>query len=263
MIEHCILWFLLYGFLGWLYESIVVSVQQRRIVNRGFLNGPLCPIYGIGAVGSVTVLGGIANPVALFVAGAVGACVLEYFTSWLLERLFHARWWDYSNMRFNLNGRICVTGALVFGVFAIVINDFIHPVVQRWTDAIPVVALHAICIIGMVSMIVDCVITACGMIGLENNLDKVRDTLASYGIAIRQTLDDAVLDAAVRFGESMESSKRMSYEFKARVRDTAASMLNRQQLRMISAFPKLRTARNKETLDQLRTLLRKMGRGNR
>ena len=121
-VEHLFLWFLFYSFLGWVYESILVSVQERRFVNRGFLNGPLCPIYGTGAVLASLLLGGLSgHPVLLFLVSALGASVLEYATSWAMERLFHARWWDYTDFRFNLNGRVCLLGAVVFGLGGVAI----------------------------------------------------------------------------------------------------------------------------------------------
>ena len=89
-LEQLFLWFVGYSVIGWAYESTLVSITSRRWVNRGFLNGPLCPIYGVGAVLGVVLLSGIANPVIVFAAAAFGASVLEYVTSWGLERLFHA-----------------------------------------------------------------------------------------------------------------------------------------------------------------------------
>lgn len=109
-VEKLFLWFLFYSFCGWVYESILVSILERRPVNRGFLNGPLCPIYGAGAVGAVVVLGQVHNPLVVFLFSMVGASILEYVTSWVMEALFHARWWDYSDYKFNLNGRICLLG---------------------------------------------------------------------------------------------------------------------------------------------------------
>ena len=89
-VEKLFLWFLLYSFCGWVYESILVSILERRPVNRGFLNGPLCPIYGVGAVGAVVVLGQVHNPLVVFLFSMVGASILEYVTSWVMEALFHA-----------------------------------------------------------------------------------------------------------------------------------------------------------------------------
>ena len=113
-IETWFLWLMIYSVIGWVYESTICSIGQRKLINRGFLNGPYCPIYGTGAVLVLLVLGRIQNPVLLFFAGAVLTCSLEYLTSWLMEKLFHARWWDYSKRKFNIGGRVCLIGAIVF-----------------------------------------------------------------------------------------------------------------------------------------------------
>lgn len=91
MLEYLFLWFLFYSFAGWVYESILVSVSERRLVNRGFLNGPICPIYGCGAVLAIVLLHDLHNPFAVFLISSIGACMLEYVTSWGMEKLFHAR----------------------------------------------------------------------------------------------------------------------------------------------------------------------------
>ena len=93
-IENVFLWFMIYSFFGWVYETIYCSIVERKFVYRGFLNGPYCPIYGFGALLDIFALGRIENPAVLFLAGAVLTCSLEYFTGWLLETLFHAKWWD-------------------------------------------------------------------------------------------------------------------------------------------------------------------------
>lgn len=136
-LEHYFLWFLFYSFVGWMYESILVSCQQHRLVNRGFLNGPLCPIYGTGAILGVAILGNVHNPIIIFLISMVGATILEYTTSWVMEQLFHARWWDYSNFRFNLQGRVCLLGALIFGLGGVGVVLGSQPYVERVTDMIP------------------------------------------------------------------------------------------------------------------------------
>ena len=119
-LEYLFLWFLLYAFIGWVYESVLVSVSERRWVNRGFLNGPLCPIYGCGAVLAIVLLHDFTNPIEIFLISSFGASILEYITSWGMEKLFHARWWDYSHYRFNIQGRICLLGAIVVIIDTIV-----------------------------------------------------------------------------------------------------------------------------------------------
>ena len=297
MVEKLFLWFLFYSCCGWVYESILVSVQQRRPVNRGFLNGPLCPIYGTGAVLAVVLLGDVHSPVLVFLISAVGASVLEYATSWVMERLFHARWWDYSNMRFNLNGRICLLGAVVFGVGGVFITGVAQPQVERWTAMLPLPAMHWLCVVFFLLLVIDTAITVAGVVDLDDRLDRMVEMVARYGELARDAVGDAVADAqdrlgqaaddvrsgvksgvpgsvsgAVadamadahdRLGERWQAGRGMSVELMMKVRDAADSALNFQQRRMIASFPKLRTARHGDTLAQLRDTLERLYRRGR
>ena len=138
---------MIYSIIGWVYESTICSIGHRKLINRGFLNGPYCPIYGTGAVLVLLVLGRIQNPVLLFFAGALVTCSLEYLTSWLMEKLFHARWWDYSKRKFNIGGRVCLIGAVVFGAFSVVLVLVLHPFVKSLTDRLTDAAFNWICAI--------------------------------------------------------------------------------------------------------------------
>ena len=112
--------FISYSILGWLMEVTVKYFQFRRFINRGFLIGPYCPIYGWGAILITLLLKKyIDDPIALFALGMMLCAILEYFASYLLEKTFKARWWDYSNQKFNINGRICLKTMIVFGLLGI------------------------------------------------------------------------------------------------------------------------------------------------
>lgn len=189
-VEKLFLWFLLYSFCGWVYESILVSILERRPVNRGFLNGPLCPIYGAGAVGAVVVLGQVHNPLVVFLLSMVGASILEYVTSWVMEALFHARWWDYSDYKFNLNGRICLLGAFVFGVGGVLITSVIQPQVAGVTDRLPLPAIHWLCGVLFVLTLIDLVVTVCGIMHFENSLDNLMAAMTHYGDAMKVAVSD-------------------------------------------------------------------------
>lgn len=117
--------FALYSFLGWAYESVFYTIQQKRPVNSGFLNGFWCPIYGIGAFLISGFLGGIENPVKLFLTGMVLTCSLEYLVSWMLEKMFDKRWWDYTGWPLNIHGRVCLIGGIAFGTFAVLFVKYI------------------------------------------------------------------------------------------------------------------------------------------
>ena len=110
--------FFVYAFLGWVWESCYVSVKQGKWVNRGFLRGPMLPIYGSGAVMMLVVsMPFSGNYVLTWIAGVIGATVLEYITGWAMEKMFKVKYWDYSNQPFNLNGYICLSSSITWGFF--------------------------------------------------------------------------------------------------------------------------------------------------
>ena len=129
LVDYGVLFFL-YSAIGWLVESIYVSASKGHWVNRGFLNGPICPVYGTGAVLILLLLTPLKkHPPLVFLTSLVVVSAVEYITAWALETIFHAKWWDYSNMRFNIKGRVCLLNALEFGVLGLVLMYGIHPAV--------------------------------------------------------------------------------------------------------------------------------------
>lgn len=129
LIEQYFLLFIIYSFAGWCMETILISIQNKRFVNRGFLLGPYCPIYGVGSIFIITILDKISfnNPVILFLVVVVACGILEYLTSWIMEVVFKARWWDYSNRKFNINGRVCLYNLIAFGVLGLAVKYVLQP----------------------------------------------------------------------------------------------------------------------------------------
>lgn len=139
-------WFVLYSFFGWLTETLLYMLRDRKVVKRGFLFGPLCPIYGFACCLCVLALyGRIRNLFLLFLAGMAITSALEYATHFVMEKVFHAMWWDYSNRRFNLKGRIYLKGCLLFGALILLVIHVIQPLFVLLTDLIPPTALRWIC----------------------------------------------------------------------------------------------------------------------
>ena len=133
-----ILFFFIYSFIGWVWESCYVSVRKRRWVNRGFLHGPMLPIYGSGAlVILISTIGVRENPWLIFLFGMLAATVLEYITGAVMEKMFHVRYWDYSRQKLNLNGYICVSSSLCWGVFSVLLVSAVHVPVERAVLDIP------------------------------------------------------------------------------------------------------------------------------
>lgn len=131
------LYFMIYSFIGWSYETALYSVRNRCFVDSGMMYGCYCPIYGIGSMINILIFGNVENAALIFFGAMAACCVLEYFASWCIERISGARWWDYSDWPFNINGRICLFGAIVFGFMSVVVVRAIHPTIVRLVDLFP------------------------------------------------------------------------------------------------------------------------------
>ncbi len=147
---HIATWFLIfltYSVAGWCIEVFLGVVMQHKIVNRGFLIGPVCPIYGIGALLMSLLLRNTTNLVEVFLVSFLAGAVLEYTTSFLMEKLFRVRWWDYTDEKFNIRGRICLKYLLCFGVLGLIIMSFTNPALLIFYNSISVVPRVAAAII--------------------------------------------------------------------------------------------------------------------
>ena len=121
--------FIIYSVTGCIIEVIATYPDTKCFVNRGFLIGPYCPIYGNCAIAMILLLHNIKDPILLFILSIIICSVGEYVTSYLMEKIFHARWWDYTKNKFNLNGRICLVNSLAFGVLGFLLIKFVNPFV--------------------------------------------------------------------------------------------------------------------------------------
>ena len=147
-IKIIFLLFIFYSFLGWLMEVTCKLIQYKRFINRGFLMGPICPIYGHGAIIMLILLKDFAsNPFILFVMSMLVCTTLEYLTSYFMEKLFSARWWDYSDYFLNLNGRICAEGLLAFGFGGMLFVYLLAPFLDHVFRRIPKKVLVSVCLI--------------------------------------------------------------------------------------------------------------------
>ena len=137
-IRDYFLYFIIYAVVGWCSEVLYAYIMKNKITNRGFLLGPLCPIYGFGALAVLILLKPYVNhPLGFFVLAMFVCSVIEYVAGYLMEKLFKARWWDYSNTKFNLNGRVCLDTLIPFGVGALIVNYLFHPNLVKLISMIP------------------------------------------------------------------------------------------------------------------------------
>lgn len=148
--------FLIYSFVGWVLEVIYTLFTDKKLTNRGFLIGPYCPIYGVGALLIVIFLSKFQqHPFALFILAVVICSVLEYCTSYVMEKIFKIRWWDYSNNKFNINGRICLETMIPFGVIACLLVYVINPFLVLNLNKLPESCLVVVSLIFGVLLIAD------------------------------------------------------------------------------------------------------------
>ncbi len=133
-----LLWFLLYSVLGWFVESVYMSVCNRKLTNRGFVRGPMCPIYGFGALTVFFVLRPYSeNPVRLFFMGMFLATALEFITARIMQRIFGEIWWDYQEKSFNYKGIICLESSIAWGFYTVALFLFLHKVIVNMVDYVP------------------------------------------------------------------------------------------------------------------------------
>lgn len=152
--------FLIYSIFGWLVEVVSIYINSKKIVNRGFLIGPYCPIYGNAALILILFFKDyFNNPIVLFMIVVFIASVIEYSTSYVMEKLFKARWWDYSEKSFNVNGRICLSISLLFGFLGIFIIYIINPPVMFLLNLIHPIVIIVLGSILMVVFILDVVVS--------------------------------------------------------------------------------------------------------
>lgn len=200
---YIINWFFIYSFLGWVWESVYVSVKKRKLVNRGFINGPFCTIYGAGAVTIYLLLRPLRGNLALlYLGGVLTATVLEYFTGWVMEAVFHTRWWDYSSKKFNLHGYISLASSLLWGVFSILLFKILQPFVSWLTSLYPQPAGEVILAVVIILYCADFAVSAYTAFGLSKTFGKVEDMLEDLTSYLQNT---RLYETREEIGEKLES----------------------------------------------------------
>lgn len=183
MTYYQICWyFLWYSFLGWIVEVVFHAVTQGKVINRGFLNGPVCPIYGFGVVsvfclnGYFSQLGSEINDLYLFFAGMILSTSLELIGGWFMDRCFHARWWDYSDRPFNFRGYICLEFSIIWGFCILLVVRIMHIYVKNYSVVRSESKLGWYVLLALYAIyFADMVVTVMMVRGLNRNLQKLDD----------------------------------------------------------------------------------------
>ena len=173
-IYYYFLLFLIYSFIGWLIEVIGKLIEKHKFINRGFLIGPICPIYGHGCILMILTLSRYKdNPLTLFIYAIFICSLLEYFTSYFMEKIFKARWWDYSTKRFNLNGRICAETMIPFGILGTLVICVINPIFEYLLNLFNFETIKITAIVLFIIYIIDYTISLTIMFGFKGTLKTV------------------------------------------------------------------------------------------
>ena len=207
--------FMIYAILGWIMEVTCKLVQYKRFINRGFLIGPYCPIYGYGAL-LITILlkRYTSDPIVLFVMAIVVCGTLEYLTSYFMEKIYKARWWDYSTKKFNINGRVCLETVIPFGILGLLIMYILNPFFIGKIEAIPQIILNVLSVILLIIYICDNIIS---------------------GIVIRY-----VKKTEKDLGKELDNTEEITKKVKEILENK--SVLHR---RLVNAYPKLQAVKFK------------------
>lgn len=194
MIPKYVILFFTYSILGWIMEVILSIIQRKKLINRGFLIGPYCPIYGTGVILITILLAKYKDDrIITFIMSMLICGALEYFTSYFMEKIFHARWWDYSNKKMNINGRICLETLIPFGILGYSIIYFANPFILGIIDNVPELIVTTIAISLSIIFVVDSIIS----FKLILNLSKVsklkvniKDNTEEISKKVRKILQD-------------------------------------------------------------------------
>ena len=259
-----LLYFLAFGFLGWIAEIIYAACIQKKFVNRGFLNGPFCPIYGFAVVIVAFLLRNISdNILLLFIGSTLLATALEFVTGFVLERFFHTKWWDYSKTKFNLFGYVCLSFSLVWGLGCTFVVKIVLPVLDTILSYIPenismIVAFSTIAV-----LLVDFIITVCALAGLNKQIKQLAEIAEKIRV-ITDKIGGAVSAGTVDAKNKIDSLDTEKYRIKLH-RDHAALTSKYEEVlsktgiikrRVIKAFPDLKKRRYQGQTDEFERALK-------
>ena len=267
-------WFFLYGCICWGVEVVYAAIKERRLVNRGFLCGPICPIYGCGMVvlnWTVAALapsgeGKSVSTVAVFFVGMVLTTAIELVGGWTLFKIYHIRWWDYSNMKFNIGGYICPQFSLLWGLGSVIMVKVVHPALAKASSPLPMKVLVPAEAAVLALFVVDLIVSAAAATGLNKKLkeiDEVRARLRVTSDKLTTVLGEQKLQLALAKLEGRENAAELKLEMllranemRAKLRDISVDKIGTR--RLLRAFPDMKSLTYAETLASTRAGVRRL-----
>ena len=258
------LYFVVYSFLGWICETTYCSIIDKKYINRGFLRGPFCPIYGVGAIVVIIILTPISdNIILLFLCGIIFPSILEYITGFLLEQLFNLKWWDYSDYKFNIQGRVCLLNSMLFGILSVVTVKFINPVITQLIAHMPLSEGIWICGILIAFFLVDTVITVYKVLQLGGKLQEMhvlyqelKEKREIYKDIMQQSIDK-IDELIEQENEKITHIKEQVNRLKKKLENTILKNKSVSN-RIINAFPNIKSLKYESSLNRLKEEIKKI-----
>lgn len=248
-------YFIIYSFFGWILESIVKTFIEKKPVNSGFLHGPICPIYGFGAIIMFLFLNSLKGKyIILFIVSFFILSIWEYFVGWALEKVFHTKYWDYTPNRFNIKGRVCLMNSLFWGILGVVFIEWIHPFIDGKLMLVPQNILIFCNVIAYLALLVDFISSVVKVKGFDSKLKL----LAEIGENIKEKLEELKNTVQEHRTENIEEMQNVIDELKQKQK-TLARKLYKHTIRLKKAFPTMKSENISEFLNQKLDYMKKIG----
>jgi len=245
--------FLTYSFIGWVCEVIYCSVPSKKFINRGFLRGPYCPIYGFGAIAVINFLTPFSEkPILVYVLAVIITSLLEYVTGYLLERVYHLKWWDYSNYKFNIHGKVVLHNSLIFGALSLITIYFLNPILLNTISKLPLRVLNVISLVLLSIFLIDNIISTLNTLKLSANLSK----LHLIADEIKEKTSEKLFVKSKSIQSEKERSQIWALTNKIDALDQKFNSISKQHKkiakRIFAAFPNITSKLYAETLMHLK-----------
>lgn len=233
MQDKIIFYFIIYSFLGWCLESIYKTILNKKPINSGFLYGPFCPMYGIGAIMMIS-LGNLSrNVIIIFIMSFTVFTVWEYIVAIVLEKLFKTKYWDYSNIKFNIHGRICLKNSIYWGILGVFLIFVIHPLIEKGVNLIPTNILLYINIFLCIAILVDASITIYRIMFIDKKIRQVFEIGETIKDKLKELKDTEIIEKSYK-----EATQKLISDMKEK-QAILKIKLYKRILRLKRAFPEM------------------------
>lgn len=256
-----LIYFFIYAFIGWVVEVSYHAVTKGKFINRGFLAGPYCPIYGFGAISVIYFLTDIAekNKLVLFLGSMFIATLIEFVAGFLLEKIFHERWWDYSDRKLNIGGYVCLEFSVIWGMFCFLLYEAVHPLIEKLVDLVPDAFIKYLGIGLVIIMTLDLIATIVTLIGLNKEFKSI-DKISRDIKKVSDKIGVRVYDKTVKIESRQEELKKKPefIEIENRIKDLKERKAQLEEKRILKSFPNLskRLGERQREIEELRERIR-------